>query len=208
MKLLAKKESICSVIETRPISLLDIFLKVLERLLLSGFKRVLENRGLLHDSQSGFRSNFRLQSRVLILIDQISPLMSASAPVATVFIDFKQAFDQLWWTGCLGKLSRLGIPKAHVSWIESWLKHRSCFIEMNDKRSRSFSIFKGGPQRSCLTAALFITYHSDMWSYLQSSFPNFFADDLACVIGGMIGVKYLLGCGLTLSFIFILIVLD
>ncbi|CAF4724669.1 unnamed protein product, partial [Rotaria sp. Silwood1] len=64
-------------------------------------KRVLENRGLLHDSQSGFRSNFRLQSRVLVLIDQISSLMSASAPVATVFIDFKQAFDQLWWTGCL-----------------------------------------------------------------------------------------------------------
>jgi hypothetical protein len=194
MKLLAKKDAICSVTDTRPISLLDIFLKILEKLFLSRFQCVLKNRGLIHDSQSGFRSNFRLQSRVLVLMDQIASIMSTSAPVATVFIDFKQAFDQLWWAGCIGKLSRIGIPKAYVDWIESWLKHRSGFIEMYDKRSRSFSIGRGGPQGSCLTPALFITYHCDMWTYLQSSLPNFFADDLACVLGGMIGVKYSRQC--------------
>ncbi len=194
MKLLAKKESICLVKDTRPISLLDIFLKVLERLFLSRFHRVLENRGLLHDSQSGFRSNFRLQSRVLVLIDQISSIMSTSSPVATVFVDFKQAFDQLWWAGCIGKLIRLGIPKAYVLWIDCWLRDRTGFIEINDKRSRVFPILRGGPQGSCLTPAIFITYHCDMWSYLESSLPNFFADDLACVLGGMIGVKYSRQC--------------
>ena len=194
MKLLAKKESICPITETQPISLLDTFLKLLERLFFSRFNRILKNRGLLHDSQSRFRKHFRLQSRVLVLLDQISSLVSASTPVATVFVDFKQAFDQLWWTVCLGKLSRLGIPKAYVSLIESWLKHRLCFIEMNDKRSTTFSISKGGPQGSCLTPALFIVYHSDMWSYLQNSLPNFFTDDLACVTGGMIGVKYSRQC--------------
>ncbi len=114
MKLLAKKNAICIVSETRPISLLDIFLKILERLFLSRFQKVLTNRGLLHDSQSGFRSNYKLQSRVLALIDQISLLMSTSTPVSTVFIDFRQAFDQLWWTGCLGKFLSLGVPKDYV----------------------------------------------------------------------------------------------
>jgi hypothetical protein len=33
-----------------------------------------------------------------------------------------------------------------------------------------------------------------MWKYLDSSLPNFFADDLACVIGGRMGVKYSLQC--------------
>ena len=61
---------------------------------------------------------------------------------------------------------------------------------MNDKRSKNFSISKGGPQGSCLTPALFIAYHSDTWSYPQNSLTNFSADDLACVTGGMIGVKY------------------
>jgi hypothetical protein len=119
MKLLAKKNSICPVNETRPISLLDIFLKILERLFLSRFQKVLINRGILDDSQSGFRSNYRLQTRVLTLIDQISSLMSTSAPAATLFVDFRQAFDQLWWEGCMGKFRNIGIPNDYVTWIDS-----------------------------------------------------------------------------------------
>jgi hypothetical protein len=40
--------------------------------------------------------------------------MSNSSPMATVFVDFKSAFDQLWFEGYLGKLIRIGIPEALV----------------------------------------------------------------------------------------------
>ena len=33
-----------------------------------------------------------------------------------------------------------------------------------------------------------------MWTFLQNTLPNFFADDLACVIGGRLGVNYTLQC--------------
>ena len=194
MKLLVKKDPICLVSDTRPISLLDTFLKILERLFLIRFQKILANRGLLHDSQSGFRPNVRLQSRVLLLLDQIASQRSNSAPVATVFVDFKQAFDMLWWEGCVGKLRRLGIPKAYVLWLESWLRGRQGFIEMNGTRSRLFPIMKGGPQGSCISPVLFITYHCDMWKHIENSISNFYADDLACVVGGMIGEKYTLQC--------------
>jgi hypothetical protein len=65
MKLISKEDSVCKVKDTRPISLLDIFLK----LFLRRFQSVLNTRGILHDSQSGFRSNLTLKSRVLNLID-------------------------------------------------------------------------------------------------------------------------------------------
>ena len=65
MILLAKKESICSPSLTRPLSLIDSFLKVSERLFLSRFRDVLYRRGLLSDNQSGFREGFRLQTRLL-----------------------------------------------------------------------------------------------------------------------------------------------
>ncbi|CAF0897344.1 unnamed protein product [Didymodactylos carnosus] len=74
--------------------------------------------------------------------------MSSSAPVATVFVDFKQAFDELWWDGCIGKLLWLGIPKAYVVWIDAWLKDRKGFIEMQGNCSSYFPISRGGPQRS------------------------------------------------------------
>ena len=115
MVLLAKKNTTCTPDQTRPISLLDSFLKVQERLFLNRFLQVLKNRGILPDNQSSFLANHRLQTRVLLLIEQISSYMSNSALVATVLVDFKSAFDQLWFDVCLGKLSRMGIPTAYIN---------------------------------------------------------------------------------------------
>ncbi|CAF1498057.1 unnamed protein product [Didymodactylos carnosus] len=188
--LLAKKNAICSPEETRPISLLDSFLKVQERLFLDRFLQVLKNRGILPDSQSGFRANHRLQTRVLLLIDQISSYMANSSPVATVFVDFKSAFDQLWFLGCLAKVRRMGIPKAFINWIRVWLTNRRGRIEVNGKLSRWLAILRGGPQGSCFTPTLFITYHSDMEDFLPIAVSFFFADDLAAVIAGRIGIRF------------------
>jgi hypothetical protein len=194
MILLAKTEAICTPDQTRPISLLDSFLKVQERLFLNRFTQVLKDRGILPDNQSGFRAGHRLQTRVLLLIEQLSSSMSNSSPIATVFVDFKSAFDQLWFEGCLGKLIRMGIPIAFVNWIRAWLEGRRGTIEIQGKRSRWFPIRRGGPQGSSITPTLFISYHADMGDCLPMAMSHFFADDLAAVITGRIGVKFSLQC--------------
>jgi hypothetical protein len=105
--------------------------------------------------------------------------MSNSSPVATVFVDFKSAFDQLWFEGCLGKLARMGIPQAYIYWIRTWLSDRRAIIEVKGKISRWFTINRGDPQGFSFTPTLFITYHSDMASFLLGAMSFFFADDLA-----------------------------
>ena len=192
--LLAKKESICPPSLTRPISLLDSFQKIGEKLFLTRFRDLLFRRGLLPDNQSGFRERFRLQTRLLLFVEDIYSLMSNSAPVCTVFVDFRAAFDQLWFLGCLGKLRNLGIPPSFLNWIETWLTNRRCFIEINGSKSRWFSIEKGGPQGSVLTPTLFITYNCDMGSSLPNCISHFFADDLAGIIAGQMGLKYSSQC--------------
>ncbi|CAF4371217.1 unnamed protein product, partial [Rotaria sp. Silwood2] len=152
--------------------------------------KVLVDRGILPDSQSGFRAGHRLQTRVLLLIEQISSYMSNSAPVATVFVDFKSAFDQLWFEGCLGKLTRMGIPLAFVKWIRVWLEGRRATIDIQGKRSRWFSIRRGGPQGSSFTPTLFIAYHADMEAFIPMAMSFFFADDLAAVVAGQMGIRY------------------
>ena len=131
---------------------------------------------------------------VLLFFDQVQNLMANSCPVATVFVDFKTAFDQLWFEGCLGKLRQMGVPKSYIRWIDSWLRNRRVFIEINRKRSRWFSIFRGGPQGSILSPSLFICYHADMGDSLMFCLSSFFADDLAAVVAGRIGVKYTIQC--------------
>ena len=190
MTLSAKKESICLPSLTRPISLIDSFLKVSERLFLSRFRDVLYRRGLLPDNQSGFREGFRLQTRLLLFLEDIYSPMANSTPVCTVFIDFRSAFDQLWHECYLSKLKRLGIPPSYLRWIEAWLLNRRCFIEFNYNKSRCFSIEKDGSKGSVLTPTLFISYHCDMGQFLSECTSHFFADDVAAVLSGQLGVRY------------------
>jgi hypothetical protein len=136
MLLLAKKENICSPSLTRPISLIDTFLKVGERLFLSLFRDILSRRGLLPDNQSDFREKFCLPIRLLLFLEDLYSLLSNSAPVCTLFVDFRSAFDQLRHDGCIGKLRRLGIPPSYLNWIVAWLNDRRCFIEINKSKSR------------------------------------------------------------------------
>ncbi|CAF1480874.1 unnamed protein product, partial [Adineta steineri] len=173
--LLAKKDSICSPALTRPISLLDCFQKVGEKLFLSRFRDVLYRRGLLPNNQSGFREGF-------------------SSPTVTLFVDFKSAFDMLWHEGCVGKFRKMGIPPSFTNWIRAWLENRRGFIEINSVKSRWFGIEKGGPQGSSLTPTVFISYHADMPAFLSWSSSHLFADDLAAVVAGQIGLKFSIQC--------------
>ncbi|CAF1246698.1 unnamed protein product [Rotaria sordida] len=194
MILLAKKDSICPPSLTRPISLPDSFQKIGEKLFLTRFRDLLFRRDLLPDNQSSFRERFRLQTRLLLFLEDVYSLLSNSAPVCTIFVDFHAAFDQLWFLGCIGKLRNLGIPPSFLNWIKAWLNNRRCFIETNGSKSRWFSIEKDGPQGSVLTPTLFITYNCDMGCSLSGCISHFFADDLAGIMAGQLGIKYSSQC--------------
>jgi hypothetical protein len=120
--------------------------------------------------------------------------MSNSAPTATVFVDFKSAFDQLWFEGCFGKLARLGVPMAYCNWIKSWLCDRRAVIEIQGKRSKWIDIQRGAPQGSSISPSLFITYHSDMADYISTAMSFFFSYDLSAVISGRIGIRFTEQC--------------
>ncbi|CAF4694822.1 unnamed protein product, partial [Rotaria magnacalcarata] len=192
--LLAKNNSVCLPAQTRPISLLDCFQKLGEKLFLTRFRDILCRRGLLPANQSGFREKFRLQTRLLLFLEDIYSYLSNSSPTATIFVDFKCAFDMLWHDGCIGKFRQMGIPMSFIKWIKAWLENRRGYIEINNFKSRWFCIGRGGPQGSPLTPTIFITYHADMSNFLSWSSSHLFADDLAAIVSSQIGVKFNTQC--------------
>ncbi|CAF4586909.1 unnamed protein product, partial [Rotaria socialis] len=105
-----------------------------------------------------------------------------------------RAFDMLWHEGCIGKLRQMGIPLAYTEWIKAWLENRRGYIEINGEKSRWFNIEKGGPQGGILTPTVFISYHADMPDFLSWCTSHFFADDLAAILAGQIGIKYSKQC--------------
>ena len=167
-----------------------LFQKIGEKLFLTRFRRVLDGRGLLPNNQSGFREKFRIQSRLLLFLEDLSSVLANSSPTATIFVDFRSAFDMLWHEGCLGKLAQMGIPRAYREWIKAWLEDRRGFIEIKGAKSRWFNIDIGGPQGGVLSPTLFISYHADMPEFLSWCTFHFFADDLAAIVTGQIGMKF------------------
>jgi hypothetical protein len=147
---------------------------MLEKTFFVRFRLLLNNRGILPDSQLGFRPKQRLQTIVLLFIDQVAWLMANSSPVTTVFVDFRSAFDQIWFDGCIAKLNRMGIAKAYTQWIEAWMKNRRAFIEIANNRSDWFPIKRGGPQGFSLTLSICISYHLDMGDALPMALSSFF----------------------------------
>ncbi|CAF1270004.1 unnamed protein product [Adineta ricciae] len=131
MLLLTKKNALCTLDQTRPISLLDSFLEVYERLFLNRFLTVLNDKGILPDNQSGFRANYRFQTRLLLLIEQLESYMSNSAPVTTVLVDFKSAFDQLWG-GPQGSSVTPTLFITYHSDIAQFLPRAMCFFFADD----------------------------------------------------------------------------
>ena len=130
MVLLTKKDAIFQLDQTRQISFLVPFLKVHERLFPDHFLQILNDEGILSDNQSEFSPGHHLQTCLLLLIEKISSYTPNSSPGRKGFVDFKSAFDQLWFEGSSEKLIRLGILLIYVKWIQGWLEDRRSVIEV------------------------------------------------------------------------------
>jgi hypothetical protein len=127
-------------------------------------------------------ANINVSSTSRNVKTNIQSLMVNTA-AAGLFIDFQAAFNQLWFSDLMLKLSRLDCPWYLVTWLITYLSERSTFISMNGTTSSTFSLYKGVPQGSCIGPVIFIVYHHDIlnsvsmlhWGYL-------FADDLAIFV--------------------------
>jgi len=181
MILLSKKKSkIVSVDETRPISLLPCFSKLFEKCFLIQLRKWIDDQGILPDEQSGFRAGHNMAVRVIAIIDQIGQSLAKNTAAAALFVDFKSAFNQLWFCGLWLKLKRLECPLYLIAWLRHYLTGRMAYINIKNSRSNNFTLMKGVPQGSCIGPILFILYHYDILDSLSTiHWKHLFADDLA-----------------------------
>ena len=86
----------------RPISLLSIVSKVIERLVYNKLYSFLSPS--LSTRQSGFRKSDGAEFQLLRLVQRWSELLDKSCYVGTVFFDLRKAFDKVWHRGLIAKL--------------------------------------------------------------------------------------------------------
>ena len=112
----------------RPISLLPIFCKILEKLIHDALYSHLVSD--LIPNQSGFRPGDSTVNQLLSIIHTIFKAFDCSPPLddRSLYLDISKAFDRVWHDGLIYKLKRCGLSGQLLFLIQNSLKNRILFL--------------------------------------------------------------------------------
>ena len=88
-----KKGSSKDVNNYRPISLLSIFGKIMEKLMAARLTNYLDNHSIIYPNQFGFRAGFSTTDSLISITETIKKTLDNKKYGCGVFIDLKKAFD-------------------------------------------------------------------------------------------------------------------
>ncbi len=178
----AGKDSYNDVKSFRPISLLNVLGKCLEKIIHSRLVWLSNVGGWISDAQHGFVENKSTESAAHDLVSLIESNFNKKVFAGVGFLDISSAFDATWPPSILNALYKKLCPTYIVRIIKSFLEGRSGII-LDGNKMHHQKIHIGCPQGSVLSPFL--------WSILidhilRSTFPFpykliAYADDIAII---------------------------
>ena len=161
----------------RPISVLPVLSKVIERVVHTQLSIHLDQLGYLYKHQYGFRRGHSTQQAIAQLNDWALEAMDSGKVTGLLFVDISKAFDSLNHKVLLGKLESLVLSSRSLRWFRSYLAGRQQSGLINGELSDSRPIAYGVPQGSILGPLLFNIYINSLSNAVQNTRVILYADD-------------------------------
>ena len=161
----------------RPITLLSIFDKIIEKLMHIRLYSFLQENNILYEKQYGFRKNNSTTYALIDISEKIKESIDQKKYGCGIFIDLRKAFDTVNHEILLKKLDHVGIRGVAIEWFRSYLTNRKQFVYLNGESTALKDVTCGVPQGSVLGPLLFLIYINDLPNISNILQFYLFADD-------------------------------
>ena len=142
-----KKGSLNDISNYRPISLLPLISKILDKLIFKQLSTYSNKHKLLYDSQYGFRAGHSTELASIELIDRITEDLDKGKIPISIFLDH---------VILLQKLNYHGIKSVELKLFKDYLHNRTQYVSYDKTNSDMYRISTGVPQGCILSPLLFI----------------------------------------------------
>ena len=161
----------------RPISVLPVVAKILEKCVHQQVYTYMQNHQLLHPAQFGFRPGHSTQDAVLACIEDWRRSLDDDKLVGVAFIDLSKAFDSINHKLLLQKLESYGFGDREMRWFYRYLAGRKQRVVIEGSHSSWSNVTRGVPQGSILGPLLFMIFVNDLPSTVEQGTAVMYADD-------------------------------
>lgn len=168
----------------RPISLLSVFSKILERIVKDQLVSYLEGNNILTECQFGFRKTKNISDVFYRISKYLNSAMANGRKCLMIFLDLAKAFDSVDREKLLEKLYLVGIRNKALDWFKSYLDKRQQLTSINGINSELAYVDYGVIQGSSLGPLLFLIYINNLSKVQIYGQLSLFADDTAIFIEG------------------------
>lgn len=170
----------------RPISLLPVLSKILEKILARRFWRFTKHNfsklqhafiprhgvhTLCHQLEEVLRQNLKNGKHSLVLSE-----------------DIEKAFDRIISTSIIMELNEWGIPKEILKLLKSFLNNRKVTVKVDGYYSETYALDNGVPQGSPLSVVLYTVYANSLARTVENlpgiDYIGIYADNIFAVASG------------------------
>ena len=141
-------------VHLRPISLLNVDFKLIEKMMANRIKPMLDK--IIHMDQKGFLAKRRISSNIRCILDIMDKLEKEDDSGIIVSVDYQKAFDRVEIESLLGAIAFFGFGEYVYNWTQIFYRNATSYVVNNGMISKPFNVTRGVRQGAPCSAYYFL----------------------------------------------------